>query len=323
MKYLRTYSLTLSLFLLSFTGFAQALKLEDIYIRDPFVLVDQSQGMYYLYRSATENVFEISDSCGGVEFFKSTDLQNWDGPYKALTVPTDNWITGTIWAPEVHKYKGKYYIFATLNTHLDWKRSGKSHTAYRFRGTQIFWSKSPEGPFQAFDRVPHTPIDQMCLDGTLWVEDGKPYMIYCHEWVEVEDGEMILRPLKKDLSAPAGDPVRLFCASAAPWVKDGDSYVTDGPFIYRTTTGKLLMIWSSFTEHGGYAIGIAESTTGRILGPWKHQEKPLYERDGGHGMIFRALDGRLFLALHSPNGGGLERAHFYEIEDTGETLVFK
>ncbi len=40
----------------------------------------------------------------------------------------------------------------------------------------------------------------MALDGTLWVEDGKPYMVYCHEWVELGDGTMELIELTPDLS---------------------------------------------------------------------------------------------------------------------------
>jgi Beta-xylosidase len=299
------------------------IRTEDLYIRDPFVVVDQAKGLYYMYRSSGGSAFDsYGKVIGGVEVFKSKDLENWEGPQRVLTVPEDNWITGRIWAPEVHRYKGKYYIFATLNTDLTWKRHAEGMPPFSFRGTQVFWSKSPEGPFKSFDILPHTPIDQMCLDGTLWVEDGQPYMVYCHEWVETTDGEMVVRRLKKDLSAPDGEPVRLFCASAAPWGTAKDSFVTDGPFLYRTKTGRLLMIWSSFGEHG-YAVGIAESTSGKVIGPWKQQEKPLFSRDGGHAMIFRALDGRLMLSLHSPNGGGLERAHFYEIEDLGTTLSVK
>jgi len=324
---MKSIKILLSIFAVSFGTLlscgAQSIKTEDLYIRDPFIVTDQAHGVYYLYRSATTDVFDTaSKRLGGVEVYKSKDLQNWEGPTHVLTVPPDNWISGTIWAPEVHKYKGKYYIFATINTGLEWKRKDPNLPVYSFRGTQVFWSKSPEGPFKAFGKLPYTPMDQMCLDGTLWVEDGQPYMVYCHEWVEVGDGEMVVRPLKKDLSAPAGEPIRLFCASAAPWMQD-DKCVTDGPFLYKSKSGKLFMAWSSFTEGGEYAVGIAESTTGSVLGPWKHHEKPLFASNGGHGMIFRTLDGKLMFTLHSPNAGGLERAHFFEIEDTGDGLVLK
>jgi len=42
-------------------------------------------------------------------------------------------------------------------------------------------------------------MDRMAFDGTLWVEEGQPYMIYCHEWVQVEDGTMELVELAPDL----------------------------------------------------------------------------------------------------------------------------
>ena len=83
------------------------------------------------------------------------------------------------------------------------------------------------------------------------------------------------------------------------------------------------MIWSSFSKEG-YAIGIAESTTGKIHGPWKQQPETLFGANGGHGMIFKTFDGKLHIVFHQPNNpGGAERARFFELEDTGETLIIK
>ena len=264
---------------------------------------------------------------GGVEAYKSKDLKNWEGPVRVFTAPVDNWITGEVWAPEVHAYNGKYYLFATLNSSIEWKKEQERWPKYTFRGTQIFVSDTLEGPFLPLGKTPHTPMDQMALDGTLWVEEGQPYMIYCQEWVQTIDGAMALLELSPDLSVPKGNPVTLFHASAAPWSTGSaqgefpvTAYVTDGCYLYRTKTGKLLMIWSSYMQ-GRYAIGIAESVTGKVSGPWKHQEEPLFTKDGGHGMIFRTFDGRLCITFHQPNWpGGKERAHIFEVEDKGDTL---
>ena len=306
-------------------------KREDIRIRDPFILTDPERGCYYMYGTtalqsgsiAARNTFSV---------YKSLDLENFEDPVVVFDgSESDFWGEYDYWAPEVHIYNGRYYLFATLNSNVEWKAAREGFPPYYHRTTQIFHSDSPAGPFVAFDnKQPHTPMGQMCLDGTLWVEDGTPYMIYCHEWVEVSDGEMCLVELEKDLSRPVGQPVRLFCASAAAWSTgnpagpDGTmTYVTDGCFLYRTKDGRLLMIWSSF-KNGSYAIGIAESATGRVHGPWRQQEDLLFEAHGGHGMIFRDFDGRLCLVFHAPNSpGGSERAHIYEIEDTGKTLVLK
>jgi beta-xylosidase len=326
----KTSLLTALLAMVVGVAFAQpkTVAIQDINIRDPYILPDAKSGVYYMYQSSSTS--ENGKSYGGVVAWKSRDLKSWEGPVRVFDVPRDNWITGGVWAPEVHKYKGKYYLFATLNSDVRWKGQKPGHPAYNHRATQIFWSKSPEGPFLPFEsKHPHTPLGEMCLDGTLWVENGTPYMIYCHEWVEMMDGTMELVELKKDLSATVGQPMRLFCASAAEWStgsprKDGSrTYVTDGCFLYRTKSGKLLMIWSSF-KNGEYAVGIAESTTGKVIGPWRQQENLLFDKHGGHGMIFKTFDGRLCDVLHTPNSpGGAERAHIFEIEDLGDTLKLK
>ena len=325
---MKKISLLACLILAVSVAFAQqkTYTLDDINIRDPYIMPVEKEGVYYMY--ASSGVTENGKHYGGVVAYKSRDLKTWEGPVRVFTVPHDNYLTGGVWAPEVHKYKGKYYLFATLNSDVRWKAKNPILPVYHHRATQIFWSKSPEGPFLPFEgKAPHTPLDKMCLDGTLWVENGTPYMIYCHEWVEALDGEMHLVELKKDLSAPVGNPQRLFCASAAEWStgskhKDYSTYVTDGCFLYRSKTGKLLMMWSSFKD-GVYAVGLAESDTGKIIGPWRQQKEPIFI-NGGHSMLFTDFEGRLCLVLHSPNSpGGKERAKIFEVEDLGHTLRVK
>lgn len=299
--------------------------IKDLHIRDPYIIADKETKTYFLYKSSPVGNGTMGGS--GVVVYKSKDLEHWEGPYTVFTTPNDNWIKGTIWAPEVHRYNGKYYLFATMNSDIDWKKRRADWPRYSFRGTQVFYADSPMGPFLPFDdKRPHTPMDWMALDGTLWVENGQPYMIFCHEWVEVEDGTMELVKLNQDLSAAEGLPLTLFNASSAVWStgtthSDGTvSYVTDGCFVYRTKTGKLLMIWSSFKE-GQYAIGIAESTTGKIAGPWRQQEDVLFAENGGHGMLFESFDGTLMLTFHGPNSpSGAERAQIYSLSDDGNTL---
>ena len=305
----------------------KSLTLKDINIRDRYIVPVEKEGVFYMYASSPTR--EDGKVYGGMVAYTRRDLKNWEGPVRVFDVPRDNWLTGTVWAPEVHKYKGKYYLFATLNSDIKWKGDMQGHPAYTHRATQVFWSKSPEGPFLPFEeKTPFTPLDEMALDGTLWVENGVPYMVYCHEWVETLDGEMNLVQLKKDLSGTVGEPTRLFCASAAKWSTGANrangtkTYVTDGCFLYRSKSGKLLMMWSSFMN-GTYAVGIAESTTGKIIGPWRQQQEPIFV-NGGHSMLFRTFDGRLCLVLHSPNSpGGSERAKIMELEDLGHTLRVK
>jgi len=151
----------------------KSLTLKDINIRDPYIMPVEKEGVYYMYASSPTR--ENGKVYGGMVAYKSRDLKTWEGPVRVFDVPRDNWITGTVWAPEVHMYKGKYYLFATLNSDIRWKGPKKGHPAYNHRATQVFWSKSPEGPFLPFEqKTPFTPLDEMALDGTLWVENGIP-----------------------------------------------------------------------------------------------------------------------------------------------------
>ena len=162
--------------------------------------------------------------------------------------------------------------------------------------------------------------DKMTLDGILWVEGGVPYMVFCHEWVQICNGTIEYIQLKDDLSETVGEPKKMFHATSAPWPKSGGlgNTVTDGPYLYTGKTGKLYMVWSSFTETG-YTEGIAISDFGKLAGPWRHQAEPLIATNAGHGMLFTTFDGRLMNVLHSPNDRRAQ-PKIFEMEDTGETL---
>jgi beta-xylosidase len=229
------------------------------------------------------------------------------------------------WAPEVHRYQGKYYLFVTLhNSDRVIDRPPDAWRVTHMRGTIIAVSDSPEGPFVPMKTDgPVPPADFMTLDGTLYIEDGVPWMVYAHEWVQMIDGTMEAVPLKTDLSGAAGAPIHLFKASDAPWLnanrkpsKRENNYVTDGPELFRTKTGQLLMLWSSY-DRGSYVETVARSESGKLAGPWK-QLAPLVGNDSGHGMLFRTFEGQLMMVLHQPFRNA--RAKLFDMEDTGDNL---
>ncbi|WP_290235867.1 family 43 glycosylhydrolase, partial [Bacteroides acidifaciens] len=132
---------------------AVAVRIENINIRDPFILNDN--GVYYMY-STKDTTDSNGNIRGGVAVYMSEDMKDWHGPNRVMSISDDNALKGTVWAPEVHKYNGKYYLFATINSDLKWKQSNDGEPDYVFRGTQIFFSDSPTGPFKSFGRFPHT-----------------------------------------------------------------------------------------------------------------------------------------------------------------------
>ena len=175
---------------------------------------------------------------------------------------------------------------------------------------------------------PVTPKGWQCLDGTLYIDKAeKPWMVFCHEWVQVYDGQVAAVPLSDDLSEAIGDPIILFRASDAPWggnlVKKNEKFhngnITDGPFLHRMKNGTLIMLWSNFTNDG-YATGYARSAWGEIQGPWIQEENPLYALDGAHSMLFYTFDGQLMMSLHSPNAHTKKRILLFQMVEDGDHL---
>ena len=169
------------------------------------------------------------------------------------------------------------------------------------------------------------------LDATFWIDkDNKPYMTYCHEWVQNQNGTVEKIELKPDLSGTLGQGTILFRASDAPWsrenTKDGSiqpNKVTDGPYVFRTAKGRLGMIWTSWI-YDVYTQGVAYSKTGTLAGPWVQEAKPVTPPNFGHGMIFKTFEGKTIMSIHSHkdvNGQYHRVPHFFEIDLSGDKLV--
>jgi beta-xylosidase len=287
------------------------LKNLDIHIRDPFVLPIKEEKLYYLFGTVGAECW--TNSASGTDYYTSSDLENWEGPFPAFRPSANFWADRNFWAPEVHAYNGRYYLF------MSFKAEGAC------RGTQILVSDKPNGPFLPISDGPVTPRDWECLDGTLFVDDkSQPWIVFCHEWVQVGDGTVCALQLSPDLTSVVGLPQLLFHASEAHWAQEINSkgrkgYVTDGPWLHRLSNGDLIMLWSSFGT-GGYTVGVARSESGDILGPWKHMPEPLYAGDGGHCMTFNTFDGQLLVAYHRPNGSPDERPYFALLRENGSSL---
>ncbi len=282
-------------------------KNSDINIRDPFIL--NYNGSYYLYGTRAKD-FGIKTS--GFDVYKGTDLTNWSDPISVFDSSVFNMNTGSNWAPEIHEFNGKFYILATFE-----QPNG-------FRGTYSLVCDTPDGQFVPCSKQALTPESWWSLDGTLYVSsDGIPYLVFCHEHVQILNGTICYVQLSKDLKESIGEPVCLFSGFDALGAKTNSEgrYVTDGPFVYRGKNNRLYMIWSTIIDSQYYQC-IAVSDNDDISGNWTQLE-PIFTKDGGHGMVFKDFDGNLKLTLHCPNRQLDERPVFFDLTDTGETLKIK
>jgi beta-xylosidase len=315
-------ALLLLIFLEGFSQNRQTLRenipLDSIRLSDPFIMADKASAMYYM------------TGTGGM-LWKSKDLAKWTGPYKIAQPDTTSWMgkNPMIWAAEIHFYKGKYYYFATF-TNRDIKIDTVKGNVIDRRACHILVSDKPDGPYTPMHDPVYLPANKPTLDATLWIDkDNKPYMIYCHEWLQNWNGTVEKIELKPDFSGTVGEGKVLFRASESPWSRekvDGEikpNKVTDGPYLFRTGTGKLGMIWTSWV-YDVYTQGVAYSPSGILDGPWIHEKEPTTPPDYGHGMLFQTLNGKWLMAMHSHkniNGRYLRVPHLFEVDLSGDKLV--
>ncbi len=290
------------------------LKTEEIRIRDPFIVLHND--IYYLYRSFDNAIW----------VFKSTNLIEWKEPTKVYEIPENSWAQRDLWAPEVHLYKGKFYMFLSL--------LGKNG----LRGTEISVSDTPDGFFTPISNRPATPPHKSCIDGSLIIDSGKPYMVYSHDWPDnfLEDrgvymGQICAIELTEDLKSPVGESFLLFNSDECPYSAAAAAhtqweggvvlrYGSDAPFVQRLSDGKLFLTWSPIPDNNYVVIGaIADN----IRGPWKHCEKPVFDNNGGHAMFFTDKDGNRKMCLHAPECEPNERALILSVEEKEGEIVLK
>lgn len=282
------------------------MRIEDINIRDPYILAHDKK--YYLYGTRSNTCWGKAD---GFDCYISDDLKEWNGPIEIFHKPEDFFADENYWAPECYFYENEFYLVTTLGSRD------------RKKGVYVLKSTKPEGPF-SFYSGPLTPENWSAIDGTLYFDEEKIYLIFSHSFEDNPNGDMCVVEVSKELKESIGSPVKLFSASEVSWAKPipfaekefgikGDVYLTDGPCVTKLDDGELLMIWSSWSTRG-YAVGQAISESGSIFGPWNQVETPLFSENGGHGMLFKTYNDELKYALHFPNDLYKERPIFKDIE---------
>lgn len=241
---------------------------------DPHVL--QQGGRYYLYGTTS--------SSKGFIAYVSDDLRKWtrakgrarDGMVFARG---DGFGDRQFWAPEVHAYKGRFYLFYSAN-----------------RCCCVAVADSPLGPFRNPTMKPiFAQSGKQAIDNSLFIdEDGTPWMPFSL------DERFALVRLKPDLMSIVPDSLsHPFDEPRELWQKGTE----EGPSIVRIE-GKYVVLFSGDgCESQDYAVGVGYSD--RMTGPWKRLRgyRFLHRAGGltgtGHGSPFQAADGSWHYVFHA------------------------
>lgn len=235
---------------------------------DPSILKDGDD--YYM-------TFSSFDSYPGLVIWHSKDLVNWQ-PLKPALFRN----VGSVWAPELIKYKKKYYIY------FPGRLPG-------YRSNYVITADSITGPWS-------DPVDlkiPLIDPGHAVGEDGKRYLF-------LSGGHYVA--LQEDGLSTAGDVKKVYDGWKYPDDWTVESFSQEGPKITRI--GKYFyMILAEGGTAGpptGHMIVCARSAS--IHGPWENspfnpitrtQSADEYWWSKGHGTLVQSADGKWQMMYHA------------------------
>lgn len=249
---------------------------------DPLVVNDQ--GTYYAFATQRdEHAHQV---------ITSKDLVHWK---KEKSIPAPAWATGQLWAPEVHKWKGKWYLFCSG---LD-KDSKK-------RDLTVAVADKPTGPYTYIAKlIPGasenpTGTDEGAIDPTVFIEKGVLYLLYIRE--AVPRAIKIVR-LSDDLKSTIGEPKVVITIT-----RDVEQGILDAPtMIKRNGTYYLLFStgWFQSDNKNDSKYQIWAATSKSLIGPYAKPDKPVLTGvkdliySPGHQCVFRTSNGDWWIGYHA------------------------
>ena len=202
-------------------------------------------------------------------------------------------VTRDIWAPELHRINGKWYIYyaavvAPNTQHRMWVLENEA-------ADPMTGSWTPKGQVQL-------PDDRWAIDGTLLQLNNQLYFAWSG-WENADRNNIQHIYLCKLKDPWTADGPRLRVSTPDyDWEKQGTPYVNEGPEFLTHGNQVFLVYSASHCSTDAYALGmLTASATADLMNPasWTKSPQPVFgpsAADGaygvGHNGFFTTPDGR-------------------------------
>ncbi len=259
---------------------------------DPFVTYDPKFHRYYLLFTRGREVRIFSAE-------KLSDLRRMENSVKVYGIEQGDGINGCIWAPEMHKFGDRWYIYT----------SGARTADGREDRTLFILQSNTENPLDGFTFAGYPDPAMNAIDPTVYTHtDGSIYMCYARE----KNGNRVHIRKMSSPTAFDGEGV-LLCQAELPWELIppyvGNSTITEGAFFVKSPDGKRLFVLYSANGcwSDEYALGVMEYKGGDLVctANWEKDPDPLMQKGNGtygpgHASYFYGPNGKdLYIAYHS------------------------
>ncbi len=259
-------------------------------------------GYYYYTNTVGDHIILI----------KTKNLANLENEkIHAIWYPPQNTMySRDIWAPEVHRIDGKWYVYFAADD-----GDNDNHRMYVLEND----SKDPvEGEWEFKGKL-STPSDKWAIDGNVFRHDDQLYMIWSG-WEGDHNGQQDIY-IAKMKNPYTMDGVRVKLSSPIfdwerQWHGGPKVFVNEGPQ-FLSHDGRVFIVYSAsgcWTDY--YCLGLLKLEGENLMNPdhWKKHDQPIfsYSEDNkvfgpGHNSFFKSPDGTedwiLYHANDNPGDG--------------------
>lgn len=279
---------------------------------DPCIVYDDETGYYYalysspkndrviLYRAKTLAGLGTLDTADGKEIYVAGESAE---------------VKHKLYAPELKKMDGKWYIYASGATSMEDKDDGASKSIRLFCLEATSADPYGDYKFKAF------------LNDDIWAIDAHPFTYEGQNYIafaRIRSGNIIsIAKLKNPWTIDTESKVSVIATPTYDF-ETIEGSINEGPFTFVSPDGRLFMLYSANgVTSGKYCLGILEFTGDDILSKnsWKkHKEAVLLGTEGakspGHCSVFMSPDGtEYWVAYHYQSSGrklGVKKMTFDE-----------
>ncbi|MGK5739313.1 family 43 glycosylhydrolase [Micromonospora sp. URMC 103] len=251
---------------------------------DPFV-THRIDGLYYFTASVPEYDRLIVRAAPTLEGLgDAAEAVVWRRPASGK-------MGGHIWAPELHRIDGRWYIYFA---------AGDSDNVFRIRMYAMESAAAdPRDPSGwSSPRQIVTPWDSFALDATTFAHDGQRYLVWAQSEPEISSNSNLYIARMTSPFTITGNPARIATPTKS-WEVQGFR-VNEGPAVL-TRNGRIFVTFSASATDARYCMGLLTADArADLLDPdtWSKNPDPVFttnEQTGqygpGHNSFTVAEDG--------------------------------
>lgn len=245
---------------------------------DPMMVYDDETGYFYAYGTRGTTTFHC---------FRSKTLSNWERMDDCFVPESNSWSKTNLWAPDIHKINGKWYLYYTGEFH----NNGKSNCQI---GVAI--ADKPYGPYKQVNgddgTLATTPFTmreserKYCtvLDQTVFVDDdGQMYMYFSYDMNKCRSQDYAGYPVQEiwgvKMTSPTSWDLSTLTRLMSPGLQklsdkertvewetwstsfSGDMECLEGPYMIKRNGKYLLTYVANSYVDTTYAVGYAVSSS--------------------------------------------------------------